>query len=160
MWMPVVLHHSAGTPTGYSPQATWTPDKGSDSSGWQCPPSHSKSSAGAVTYISLESLGTSSVQSQLSPQWFSSFRALENHLVGHHFTNDNAVIQGISYWLWQQPKDFFSAGFQGLVKQWDKCLNAQDDYVEKWNRFQDVTLIIIASIQFCNLHIDSPSYIT
>ena len=29
----VVLHHSSGTPTGYSPQVTWTPDNGSDFSG-------------------------------------------------------------------------------------------------------------------------------
>jgi hypothetical protein len=31
----------------------------------------------------------------------------------------------------QQPKKFYAAGFQGLVKRWDKCLNVQGDYVEK-----------------------------
>ena len=31
----------------------------------------------------------------------------------------------------QQPKEFFTAGFQGLVKRWDKCLNLYGDYVEK-----------------------------
>ena len=31
----------------------------------------------------------------------------------------------------QQPKEFFAAGFQGLVKRWDKCLNLYGDYVEK-----------------------------
>ena len=31
----------------------------------------------------------------------------------------------------QQPKEFFAAGFQGLVKRWDKCLNLYRDYVEK-----------------------------
>jgi hypothetical protein len=25
----------------------------------------------------------------------------------------------------------FAAGFQGLVKRWDKCLNLYGDYVEK-----------------------------
>jgi hypothetical protein len=30
-----------------------------------------------------------------------------------------------------QPKEFYAASFQGLVKQWDKCLNVQEDYVEK-----------------------------
>jgi hypothetical protein len=31
----------------------------------------------------------------------------------------------------QRPKEFYAAGFQGLVKRWDKCLNIQGDYVEK-----------------------------
>ena len=31
----------------------------------------------------------------------------------------------------QQLKEFFAAGFQGLVKRWDKCLNLYGDYVEK-----------------------------
>ena len=31
----------------------------------------------------------------------------------------------------QQSKKFFAAGFQGLVKRWDKCLNLYGDYVEK-----------------------------
>ena len=28
-------------------------------------------------------------------------------------------------------KRFYAAGFQGLVKRWDKCLNLYGDYVEK-----------------------------
>jgi hypothetical protein len=28
-------------------------------------------------------------------------------------------------------KEFYAAGFQGLVKRWDKCLNLYGDYVEK-----------------------------
>jgi len=31
----------------------------------------------------------------------------------------------------QQPKEFYAAGFQRLVKRWDKCLNLYGDYVEK-----------------------------
>ena len=34
-------------------------------------------------------------------------------------------------WFRQQPKEFYAAGFQGLVKQWDKCLNLYGEYVEK-----------------------------
>ena len=30
----------------------------------------------------------------------------------------------------QQTKEFFAAGFQGLVKRWYKCLNLYGDYVE------------------------------
>ena len=31
----------------------------------------------------------------------------------------------------QQRKEFYAAGFQWLVKSWDKCLNLFGDYVEK-----------------------------
>ena len=31
----------------------------------------------------------------------------------------------------QQPQEFYAAGFQGLVKPWDKCLNLYGDFVEK-----------------------------
>ena len=56
----------------------------------------------------------------LAPNDFHRFGPLKNHLGGHHFANDDAVIQEVTRWLRQQPKDFFSAGFQRLVKQWDK----------------------------------------
>ena len=31
----------------------------------------------------------------------------------------------------QQPQEFYAAGFQELVKRWDKCLNLYVYYVEK-----------------------------
>jgi hypothetical protein len=34
-------------------------------------------------------------------------------------------------WFQQQPKEFYAAGFKGLVKWWDKCLNLCGNYVEK-----------------------------
>ena len=42
-----------------------------------------------------------------------------------------AVERGVRAWFRQQPKEFFAAGFQGLVKRWDKCLNLYGDYIEK-----------------------------
>ena len=42
-----------------------------------------------------------------------------------------AVERAVRAWFRQQPKEFFAAGFQGLVKRWDKCLNLYGDYVEK-----------------------------
>ena len=42
-----------------------------------------------------------------------------------------AVERAVSEWFRQQPKEFFTAGFQGLVKRWDKCLNLYGNYVEK-----------------------------
>jgi hypothetical protein len=34
-------------------------------------------------------------------------------------------------WLRQQSKDFYAAGFDGLVKRWDKRINVGGGYVEK-----------------------------
>ena len=42
-----------------------------------------------------------------------------------------AVERAVRAWFRQQPKEFFAAGFHGLVKRWDKCLNLYGDYVEK-----------------------------
>jgi hypothetical protein len=34
-------------------------------------------------------------------------------------------------WLRQQSKDYNAAGFDALVKRWDKCINVGGGYVEK-----------------------------
>jgi hypothetical protein len=34
-------------------------------------------------------------------------------------------------WLRQQSKDFCDAGFDALVKRWDKCISVDGGYVEK-----------------------------
>jgi hypothetical protein len=33
--------------------------------------------------------------------------------------------------LRQQSKDFYTAGFDALVKRWDKCINVGEGYVQK-----------------------------
>jgi hypothetical protein len=42
-----------------------------------------------------------------------------------------AVEREVTAWFRQQPREFYAAGFQGLVKHWDKCLTVHRDYVEK-----------------------------
>jgi hypothetical protein len=37
----------------------------------------------------------------------------------------------VRMWLRQQSKDFYAAGFDALVKQWDKCINVGGGSVEK-----------------------------
>jgi phage terminase large subunit-like protein len=37
----------------------------------------------------------------------------------------------VQKWLRQQPKDFYAAGFEALVKQWAKCTNVDGGYVKK-----------------------------
>jgi hypothetical protein len=38
----------------------------------------------------------------------------------------------IRKWLRQQSKDFCAAGFDALVKRWDKCISVAGEYVEKY----------------------------
>jgi hypothetical protein len=38
-------------------------------------------------------------------------------------------------WLRQQSKDFYAAGFDALVKRWDKCISVDGEYVEKHDSF-------------------------
>jgi hypothetical protein len=33
-------------------------------------------------------------------------------------------------WLRQQSKEFYAAGFDALVKRWDKCISVRGGYVE------------------------------
>jgi hypothetical protein len=37
----------------------------------------------------------------------------------------------VQKWLRQQSKHFYSAGFDALVKRWNKCINVDGGYVEK-----------------------------
>ena len=67
----------------------------------------------------------------LTPSDFHLLGPLKHHLSGERFPDDDAVERAMRAWFRQQPKEFYAAGFQGLVKQWDKCLNLYGDYVEK-----------------------------
>jgi hypothetical protein len=53
-----------------------------------------------------------------------------SHLSGR-FSDDDAVERAVRAWFRKQPKEFYDAGFQGLVKRWDKCLNSYGNYFEK-----------------------------
>jgi hypothetical protein len=47
-----------------------------------------------------------------------------SHFSAEHFPDDEAVEREVTAWYRQQPKEFYAAGFQGLVKLWDRYLNA------------------------------------
>ena len=62
---------------------------------------------------------------------FHLFGPLKQHLSGEHFPVGDAVERAVCTWFRQQQQEFYTAGFQGLVKRWDKYLNLYGDYVEK-----------------------------
>jgi hypothetical protein len=48
-----------------------------------------------------------------------------------YFADDEEVETELRKWLRQQSKDFYAAGFDALVKRWDKCINVDGGYFEK-----------------------------
>jgi hypothetical protein len=45
------------------------------------------------------------------------------------FADDEEVKTEVRKWLKQQSKYFYAAGFEALVKRWDRCINIGKGYV-------------------------------
>jgi hypothetical protein len=67
--------------------------------------------------------------SNLAPSDFQLFDPLKNHLGGKRFADDEEFETEVRKWLRQRPKGLYAAGFDALVKRWDKCING-GGYVE------------------------------
>jgi hypothetical protein len=59
----------------------------------------------------------------------------------------------VQKWLRQHSKDFYSADFDALVKQWDKCTNVGGEYVKKYF-FLDSNITSFTFISICDLFTD------
>jgi hypothetical protein len=55
-----------------------------------------------------------------------------SQLGGKRFADDEEVEREARKWLRQQSKGFYAAGFDALVKRWDKCISVGGGYVEKY----------------------------
>jgi hypothetical protein len=51
--------------------------------------------------------------------------------VANLFADDEGVETEVRKWLRQESKDFYAAGFDALVKRWDKCIRVGGGYIEK-----------------------------
>jgi hypothetical protein len=63
----------------------------------------------------------------LGPSDFHLFGPLKNHLGGKRFAENKEVETEVRKWLRQWSRDFYAAGFDTLVKHWDKCINVMED---------------------------------
>jgi hypothetical protein len=70
------------------------------------------------------------VQNVCHLKWFTS--GLRNSLKG--VRKSQMMPDQVQEWLRQQAKDFCTAGFDALVKQWDKCMNVGEN-VKKYMFF-------------------------
>jgi histone-lysine N-methyltransferase SETMAR len=62
---------------------------------------------------------------------FHLFGPLKKHLGGRRFATDSKVQQAVISWLQVLDTDFFYAGIDAFVYQWDKSFGKYGDYVEK-----------------------------
>jgi hypothetical protein len=52
-------------------------------------------------------------------------------LSGKRFADDEEFETEVRKWLRQESVGFYVAGFDALVKRWDKCINVSGGYVEE-----------------------------
>jgi hypothetical protein len=67
----------------------------------------------------------------LAPSDFHLICTLKDHRGGTRFAGNDEVETEVRKWLREQSKDLHAAGFDALVKRWDKCNNVGAGYVEK-----------------------------
>jgi histone-lysine N-methyltransferase SETMAR len=89
----------------------------------------------------------------LAPSDFHLFGPLKNHLFGKRFVDDKAFEMEVQEWLRQHSKVFYTVDFDGLVKQWVKCINVGEKCF-----FQVQISCFTFYIHLCDLFTDTPSY--
>jgi hypothetical protein len=75
----------------------------------------------------------------LAPSDFYLFGPLKKHLDGRRFATNSEVQQAVMSWFQALDTDFFYAGIDALVYQWDKCF-ASMGIMWKNNLYQGHTI--------------------
>ena len=67
----------------------------------------------------------------LAPSDFHLFPKLKTAISGTRFQSDDDVIHAVDDFLNGLEKDFFKSGIEALKHSWQKCIDTEEDYVEK-----------------------------
>jgi hypothetical protein len=59
------------------------------------------------------------------------FLKMKEHLAGKRHADDEYLQRAVMDWLNSQAAVWYEEGISKLLSRYDKCLNAQGDYVEK-----------------------------
>jgi hypothetical protein len=89
-----------------------------------------------VQFLWAEGLSAKNIHKEMFPVYGGrclSCKAVQNWVENHSsgFADDVEVETEVLKWTRQQSKDFYAAGFDGLVNRWDKCINVGGGFVEK-----------------------------
>jgi hypothetical protein len=79
------------------------------------------------------------------------------HFGGKRFANDEEFEMEVQKWLRQQSKDFSVAGFDALVKRWNKCINVDGVMLRNKCFLQVLISHVLRFIAICDLFTDSLS---
>ena len=66
---------------------------------------------------------------------------MKEHLAGKRHADDEDLQHAVVDWLNSQAPVWYEEGISKLVSRYDKCLNVQGDYVEKYVKVCDKTCI-------------------
>jgi histone-lysine N-methyltransferase SETMAR len=86
----------------------------------------------ALETLKFEVLSHSPYSLDLAPSDLNFFPRLKRDLKGTHFASDDEVKQAVTSWIKQRTPEFFIYGMHKLVLHWEKCIERQVDYVEKY----------------------------
>jgi hypothetical protein len=84
------------------------------------------------------------------------FGPLKDHLDDKCFADNEEVETEVRKWRRKWSKHFYAAGFDALVKRWQKCINVDAGCGEKKN-VQFRISYILHFISTCHMFTDSPS---
>jgi hypothetical protein len=80
--------------------------------------------------------------------------------MGRRFTSDQELKETAHAWLAAQPKSFFPPeDIKKFVQQWNRCIEKQWDWVEKWCYYEFSTFIKIKFVSVVRIIMDWPTYI-
>ncbi|GBM95572.1 hypothetical protein AVEN_34292-1 [Araneus ventricosus] len=68
----------------------------------------------------------------LAPSDYYLFGPKKRFLGGKKFDSDDELKWVVRRWLFSQPTEIYESGNFRLIHCWDKCLNMQGSYVEKY----------------------------
>jgi hypothetical protein len=92
-------------------------------------PHTARTTQGRIQAVQWELLEYPPYRPDLAPNDFHLFGLLNNHLGDKRFADDEKAEKEVQMWLRQHSKDLYAAGFDALVKRWDKCINVDGGYV-------------------------------
>jgi hypothetical protein len=95
-----------------------------------------KEQCSVVCFLRAKGLSAKDIHKEMFPVYGGkclSRKAVHNWVekCGSHLTDDEEVEMEMRKWMRQQSKDFYAAGFDAVVKRWDKFFNVGGGYVEK-----------------------------
>jgi histone-lysine N-methyltransferase SETMAR len=124
-------------------------------------PHTARATIDALETLKFEVLSHPPYSPDLVPSDFHFFPHLRRDLKGTHFTSDDEVKQAVTSWIKQRTPEFFNVGIRKLVLGWEKCIERQGDYVEKYVcQFVAKMLYFISYFRLFKYMVSFPRYFT